>query len=103
MRRASYIESGIKTADALIYTGAVLVYSMTLSWKGVTVGDLCTLIDGTDVTGHDEVAFVFPTANGTLTKEWAQGKLFDTGLFFNKGGMAPAGAVFADFTYQANL
>ena len=59
---------------------------------------MCTLIDGLDGTGSDKVAFVTPTANATITKEWPHGKLFATGIFFNKGAMA--GSVYAEMSYR---
>jgi hypothetical protein len=95
---AQLIESGIKTSDTLIFTGEGRVYSITLAFQGVTVGEFCTLVDGLTVAGHDEVAFVFPTANGTITKEWPHGKLFETGIFFNKG--ATAGSVYVEVSYR---
>jgi len=91
-------ESGIITADTLIKTGAGEVFHLTLAYKGVTAGELCTLIDGTNITGTDMVAIVFSGANGTIELNWAQGKRFTTGLFFNKG--ATAGSVFASLTYK---
>ena len=89
-------ESGIKTADALIKGCEGYVFSITIAYKGVTAGDLCTLIDGLDITGHDEVPIVFPDSNGILQLSWAQGKHFSTGIFFNKGAMG--GSVFAELT-----
>jgi hypothetical protein len=102
VRNASYIESGILTADSLIYTGEALVYSITIAWKNATVGEHCNLRDGVTVAGAVEVMFVYPTANGTITKEWPKGKLFNTGIYFNKGATA-GGEVYAELTYQPTI
>jgi hypothetical protein len=90
-------ESGILTADKLVHTGECRVYSITIAYTGMTAGERITLIDGTTVAGHDEVPFIVPAANGTITKEWPQGKLFETGVFFNKG--ATLGSVFAELSW----
>jgi hypothetical protein len=91
-------ESGIKTADTLIKSAPGYVFSLTLAYSGVTAGERCTLIDGLTDAGDDEVPIIFPAANGVLQLNWAQGKQFDTGIFFNKG--ASAGSVFFECTYK---
>ncbi len=90
-------ESGILTADTLVVTGQTYVHSITIAYTGMTAGERVTLIDGTTIAGSDEVAFIVPAASGTITKEWPAGKLFETGVFFNKG--ATTGSVFAELTY----
>lgn len=99
-RDPTLFESGIITADQLLQTGPAMVYSITLAWKGAAVGDFCTLKDGLNIAAADEVVFVFPTANGTITKEWPEGKHFATGLFFNKGAMGAGAAVYAELTIK---
>lgn len=84
--------SGLKTADVAIKESPGRVYSWTLAWKGASVGEFCTLIDGADATGSDEVVAMFATANGSLQFHWPEGKRFDTAIFFNKG--ATAGQVY---------
>ena len=91
-------ESGIIIADTLLKTGHGYIFHLTLAYKGVSAGEICTLIDGVDATGSDLEPIVFPAANGTLELNWAQGKEFSTGLFFNKG--ATLGSVFASLTYK---
>lgn len=97
-RDNSLVETGILSADTLVKTGKAFVYSITIAYKGMTTGELITLIDGIDIEGDDEVCFIVSSTEGTITKEWPEGKEFDTGLFFNVG--ATTGAVFAEMTYR---
>lgn len=73
------------------------MFSFTVSWEGAAVGAKCYLRDGSAVTDAIEEVFIFPTANGTITKEWVQGKHFATGIFFDKGSAAN---VYASLTYK---
>jgi hypothetical protein len=91
-------ETGLQSADLLLKTGEGYVFSVTIGFKGVTAGELFTLKDGVTVTAENEVVLVFSGANGTLTKEWPQGKLFETGIFANVG--ATAGNVWYEVTYK---
>jgi len=38
-----------------------------------------------DGTGKILFAFAVPTANGTWSREWSQGKAFTVGLFYDEG------------------
>ena len=79
-------ESGLLNNNVLLKTGISYVFSVTIAFRGATVGDtLVRLRDGTDGSAPIEVVFIAPTANGTLTKEWTQGKEFETGLFYEEG------------------
>jgi hypothetical protein len=75
------------------------VVSATVALKGAAVGDAVYFRDGTDATGTVLVPFIFPTANGTITREWLNGKKFSTGLFID---VSPSGgsAVFVEITYK---
>jgi hypothetical protein len=94
-------ETGVLTGNKLIKSGKTFVFSITLSWTGATAGDKVYLIDSTDVDesdpGKHEVVFVLDSANGTITKEWPQGKEFATGLVYQEG---TAANVFAEMTYK---
>lgn len=92
-------ESGIISADTSVKALEGYVFHLTIAWRGWTAGEFCTLVDGVDAAGSDEVMIVFPTVNGTMELNWAQGKHFSTGIFFNKGATA-AGSVFAEMTYK---
>jgi hypothetical protein len=96
-------ESGVLAADNQLKVHPGDVFSITLCWKGLTVGDLiATLRDSATGVGggHDEVVFIAPTANGTFPREWSQGKRFDTGIFFNVGPMPAGGTVYAELTFK---
>ena len=73
------------------------VFSITIAWTGANVGDKIYLRDGTDGNGAIEVVFALPTANGTITKEWPQGKKFDTAIYYDEGSVANA---FAEVTFK---
>jgi hypothetical protein len=85
------------TGSQLLKTGEGYVFSITLAWTGAIVGDKVYLRDGTDGTAAPLVVFVLPTANGTLTKEWANGKQFTVGLYYDEG--TPANC-FTELTYK---
>jgi len=96
-------ESGLKTSDTQLKTVDGYVFSITLAWKGLAVGDIAaTLRDSASglSAGADEVAFIVPTANGTIIREWSQGKLFDLGIFLNIGPLPSGGVVYAELTYK---
>jgi hypothetical protein len=75
------------------------VFSITLSYKGATAGDIVRLRDGLDGTGAAEVEFTLPAAHGTLTKEWPQGKHFATGIVYDPT-VTGGGTAKAEITYK---
>ena len=96
---AQTYNSPMMSASTLVKTGFGHVLSITIGFKGVTPGDLVTLKDGVDMTGHDVNVFVFPTANGTIVKEWPkEGKNFFTGIYYNQG--ATTGSVWTAIVYR---
>jgi len=98
MERKAKASFGLLTADTLIKGASGYLFSLTLSYTGVSAGERCTIVDGTDVTGTDEVVVVFPAAHGTIQLLWPEGKEFATGIFYNKG--ATAGSVWAEGQYR---
>jgi len=85
------------TGSQLLKTGVGYVFSITLAWTGATVGDKVYLRDGTNGAAAPLVVFVLATANGTLNKEWANGKEFKVGLYYDEG--TPANC-FTELTYK---
>ncbi len=85
------------SADTLAKSAAGEVKSITVTLVGGAIGQQFLLRDGTDGTGTPLVLFVFPTANGTLTKEWPDGKRFNTGLFIDVQG---SGVVQGEITFK---
>lgn len=96
------VESGVLAADSQVKASEGYVFSITLAWKGLTVGDFITLRDSASGvgSGHDEVVFMVPTANGVFSREWSQGKHFANGIFFNVGPVAGGIQVYAELTYK---
>lgn len=76
------------------------VHSITIAFNGVTAGQSCFLRDGTDGAAEIKVMFTFEAANGTITKEWPQGKRFDHGIFWDAGPGDAGDRVFAEITYK---
>lgn len=74
------------TASQLIKTGDGYLFSVTISFVGSTIGNKIVLRDGLDGTAVALASFVIPTANGTITKEWSNGKAFATGLYISLQG-----------------
>ena len=87
----------VLTGSALLKTGAGYVFSITIAYVGATAGNLVYLRDGTGGTAKVLVAFALPGAAGTITKEWPQGKPFETGLYYDEGGAAN---LFTELTYK---
>lgn len=85
------------TGDKLVKTGEGYVFSITISFTGVSAGQQITLRDGLDGTASPLAPFIAPTAHGTLTKEWSNGKYFATGLFIDFQG---SGSWHAELTYR---
>ncbi len=75
----------VLTQDELLKTGPGFLFSVTIAWRGANVGDLVYFRDGLDGAAKILVAFALPTANGTISREWSQGKKFETGLFYDEG------------------
>lgn len=90
-------EAGPLTGATLLKTGEGYVFSITIAWKGATVGDMVYLRDGTSQAGTVLVAFAFPTANGTISREWSNGKKYLTGLFYDEAGVVD---VFTELTFK---
>lgn len=93
-------ESGVLDTNTLLKTGEGYVFSITIAFAGVTAGQKCFLRDGLNAAAPVEVAFVFGAANGTITKEWPQGKKFDTGIFWDAGAGDAGDAVIAECTFK---
>lgn len=85
-------------ADLLVKSAPGEMHSITIAWKGCTAGDFVLLRDGTTIAGTTKATFIFPTTDGTITKEWPQGKVFSTGIFLDKGGVKAGGFVFVEGT-----
>jgi hypothetical protein len=98
MERKATADFGLVTADTLVKTGEGYLFSISLAYKGVTAGEICTVIDGLTVAGDDKLVFVFPAANGVVQLLFPEGKYFSTGIFFNKG--ATAGQVWAEGQFR---
>ena len=91
------------SADTQLKTVDGYIFSITLAWKGLAAGDIAATLRDSAAgvgSGADEVAFIVPTAAGTMQIEWAQGKKFDTGIFLNIGPLPGGGAVYAGLTYK---
>jgi hypothetical protein len=78
--------------DTLALTGSEVlksvegyVFSITFAWEGATAGQKVYFRDGSDVTASARIVLIVPTANGTITKEWPNGKKFDSGIFYDEG------------------
>src|SRR4030042_50172 len=91
-------ESGCLTENELLKTGRGEVHSISIGWAGATVGQYCLLRDGINGAAKPLVVFPFATANGFIHKEWPQGKVFDTGLYYDEG--ATGGEVWVEITYK---
>ena len=96
-------EVGPLTESQQVKASEGYVFSITASWKGLTVGDIvCQLLDDTadnGVANRILVTIYADTANGTWSREWTQGKKFDTGIFYKEGAQgAPSGSILAELT-----
>jgi len=91
------IDTPALTGSQLLKTGEGYVFSITIAWTGATVGAKAYLRDGLDGTAPTKVPFVFATANGTITKEWFNGKKFDVGIYYDEGATSD---VFFELTYK---
>lgn len=98
-------EAGPFNGDSIVKTTEGYVFSLTVSWKGLTVGDIvCQLCNSVDAAGSSDpakqlVTVYAATANGTWSREWSQGKHFSTGIFYKEGAAGGAsGAILAELT-----
>jgi len=85
------------TGDLLIKTGAGELHSVTIGFSGAAAGQKVTFWDNTTNSGTVLVPFVLDGAAGTITKEWPQGKRFETGLFVDIQG---GGQIQLEITYK---
>jgi hypothetical protein len=92
-------------ADAVIKSAPGFVFSFSVTWKGLTVGDIvCQLFDSVDAAGTSDpskavVTIYAATANGFAPRDWAQGKEFPTGIFYKEGpNGGGSGAILAELT-----
>jgi|SRR3990167_9379568 len=92
-------ESGVLTENVTVKESPGLVVSITIAFTGATAGARCYLRDGTDGAAPVAVPFVLGASNGTITKEWPEGKLFETGIYWDNGPAAPD-TVFAELTFK---
>lgn len=94
-------ETGVLTNSGVIKAQEGYVFSVTLSWDGGAAGDKVYLLDATsDLSANPsthEVVFVLDGAAGTITKEWPQGKKFDTGIYYKEG---PNPTNYLELTYK---
>lgn len=94
------IESGVLKADTQLSTVPGYVFSITIAWDNATAGEFVYLEDSS--TGQaltaKEVPFCLPTASGTYSREWSNGKLFETGIFLDIG--ATTGQIQVELTYK---
>ena len=94
-------ETGVLTTSQVIKAAEGEVHSVTLSWDNGTAGDKVYLLDATSDTsgnvGTHEVVFVLNGTAGTITKEWPQGKKFDTGIYYKEG---PNPTTYIELTYK---
>lgn len=90
-------ESGLLTSDTLVKNCPGYVFSITIAWTGATAGNKVYLRDGIDGTKAIEACFVVNGAAGTITKEWPQGKQFETAIFFDEGD---CDNVFVEMTFK---
>ena len=98
---ATFHTSGLVSTDTLIKTGMARVRAVTLSWIGGAAASICTLIDGTTIAGHDEVVMVTDAAQGMIHLYFGEeGKLFETGIFFNMGPGTGSGTYWCSVDYR---
>lgn len=95
-------ESGLLSEDVLVKGAPGYVFSITIAWTGAAAGNRCYLRDSLTKVANPatiEAVFCLPTTNGTITKEWPQGKQFETGIYWDQGD-APDGTLFAELTFK---
>ncbi len=85
------------SGDTQVKTVRGEIHQITVTQVGGAAGQQVVLRNGSDGTGQPLATFVFSGTNGTITKEWPQGKAFTSGLFIDVQG---AGVVQGDITYK---
>lgn len=96
-------EKGPLTESQQIKAGEGYLFSLSVSWKGLTVGDVvCQILDDTADNGISNriiLTVYAPTANGVWSREWTQGKYFANGIYYKEGAAgAPSGSILAELT-----
>jgi hypothetical protein len=96
-------EANALNGTAIIKAAPGYVFSLSVSWKGLTIGDIVfQLIDNTTDNGDPSktVLTIFAnSASGQWQKEWSQGKEFVTGIIYKEGPTgAGAGQTLAELT-----
>lgn len=82
-----WTKSDLLTADALVKTGPGYLKTLYISWRGMTAGEFCSIIDGTTIAGSDLFPIHVGAAHGHDIIDFGEpGIPFTTGLFWNKGG-----------------
>jgi hypothetical protein len=76
------------------------VFSITIAYTGVTAGAKIYLRDGTSGSSPIEVMFIFPASSGTITKEWPQGKEFQTAIYYDEGPHGGQDFIWLEMTYK---
>ena len=76
------------------------VFSVTIAFNGVTAGQRCYLRNGSGGAATIAVPFTFGAAQGTITKEWTQGKHFASGIYWDAGPGDAGDNVFIELTYR---
>jgi hypothetical protein len=92
-------ETGLISENQQIKACPGEVHSITIAFTGVTAGQRCYLRDGTSGSSAIEVMFIFPASHGTITKEWPQGKRFDSAIYWDQGA-GPDTGIFCEMTYK---
>lgn len=71
------------TGTGAVMTGIGNLYSVFLSWRGVTAGDRVLIVDGTSPAGTvmEEIILSDANSNGITVPMPAVGKEFGTGLY----------------------
>lgn len=100
MGRIQGLDERYLTNSGLVKNGEGYVFSITIAFKSVTAGQACFLRDGLNGIATVKVPFIFPAAQGTITKEWPQGKKFETGIWWDAGPGDAADNVFCELTFK---
>lgn len=85
------------TGNQLLKTGHGYIFSITVASVGATTGNLVYFRDGIDVTAPAKIVLAITNSNGTLSREWANGVEFFTGIFYDEGA---ASNLFTQIQYK---
>jgi hypothetical protein len=86
---------------ALIMAGLGNLYSIMISWRGVTAGDRVYLYDGINATGKPIMQITLNDANNTISVPLPSvGLQFETGLYFKP--ILTGGEMDATIGYDGN-